>query len=62
MELFRSRGKIFRDDNELFSEPSWIAVMVGKGVMPQAHHPFADQPSDVELTALMARVSAGYRA
>jgi hypothetical protein len=26
MELVRSSGKIFRDDNELFSEPPWLAV------------------------------------
>lgn len=58
MELFRSSGKIFRDDNELFSEPSWIAVMVGQGIVPPAHHPFADQPSEAELQALMARVRA----
>lgn len=33
MELFRSSGKILRDDNELFSEPPWIAVMEGQGIV-----------------------------
>ena len=44
MELFRSSGKIFHDDNELFSELSWIPVMVGQGIVPPAHYPFGDQP------------------
>ena len=44
MGLFRSSGKIFRNDNELFSELSRIPVLVGQGIVPPAHHPFADQP------------------
>ena len=44
MGLFRSSGKIFHDDNELFSELSRIPVLVGQGIVPPAHHPFADQP------------------
>lgn len=59
LSLFGSGGKIFRDNNELFSEPSWIAVMVGQGLVPASHHPFADGLSDDDLKALMARVRSG---
>jgi tryptophan halogenase len=59
LNLFESGGKIFRDDNELFSEPSWTAVMVGQGIVPGTYHPFADNMSDGELRDLMARVRAG---
>jgi tryptophan halogenase len=59
LSLFASGGKIFRDNNELFSETSWIAVMVGQGIVPSSYHPFADNMSDGELRDLMARVRAG---
>jgi tryptophan 7-halogenase len=59
LELFGSSGKIFRDNNELFSEPSWIAVMVGQGIVPRTYHPFADNLGDGELKDLVARVTAG---
>ncbi len=56
LRLFEAGGKIFRDNNELFSEPSWIAVLVGQGLIPKAYHPFADTMSDQELKKLMAGV------
>ena len=59
LSLFKSGGKIFRDNNELFSEPSWIAVMVGQGIVPETYHPFADSMSGGELKDLMARVRTG---
>ncbi|MBT8099611.1 MAG: tryptophan 7-halogenase, partial [Gammaproteobacteria bacterium] len=29
LRLFKAGGKIFRDNNELFSQPSWVAVLIG---------------------------------
>jgi tryptophan halogenase len=56
LELFRHGGKIFRDDNELFSEPSWTAVLVGQGLVPEEYHPFADTMRDAEVVQMLARV------
>jgi tryptophan 7-halogenase len=56
MALFSSGGKIFRDNNELFSEPSWTAVMVGQGIQPASYHPFVDTMSDAEVRGMMVRV------
>ena len=56
LELFRRGGKIFRDDNELFSEPSWTAVLVGQGLVPEEYHPFADTMRDAEVVQMLARV------
>ena len=42
MELFRLNGQIFREDDELFTETSWAAVMMGQGVAMQGHNPMAD--------------------
>ncbi|HZD51743.1 MAG TPA: tryptophan halogenase family protein [Woeseiaceae bacterium] len=42
LELFRSRGKVARHDGQLFSDTSWVAVMLGQGVKPQHWDPLAD--------------------
>ena len=42
IELFRSRGKVARHDGQLFSDTSWIAVLLGQHVIPQHWDPLAD--------------------
>ncbi len=39
---FESGARIFQEENEIFAEPSWLAVMVGQGIMPNGYHPIAD--------------------
>jgi tryptophan 7-halogenase len=56
MALFSASGKIFRDNNELFSEPSWTAVMIGQGIQPAQYHPYADVMPESDLKDLMIRV------
>jgi tryptophan halogenase len=42
IELFRSRGKIARYAGQLFSDASWIAVLLGQGIKPDHWDPLAD--------------------
>lgn len=42
IQLFRERGKVARYDDQLFAEPSWIAVFLGQGVEPRDHDRLAD--------------------
>ena len=42
LELFRRRSLVFRVDDELFLEPSWIAVLMGQGIEPASYDPLAD--------------------
>ena len=42
IELFRACGRFFRDDDELFVEPNWIAVFLGQGVWPERYDPLVD--------------------
>ena len=35
IELFRETGRVFRRNEELFAENSWVQVMMGQGIMPQ---------------------------
>lgn len=39
MDLFAEAGRIFRYEDELFSKPSWIAVMLGQNVLPRNTDP-----------------------
>lgn len=39
VDLFKAAGRVFRDDQELFSKPSWIAVMLGQNIEPEVCEP-----------------------
>ncbi|WP_374406162.1 tryptophan halogenase family protein [Pelagerythrobacter sp.] len=41
-ELFRRSGQIFREEDELFNETSWTAVMTGQGIAMGGHNVMAD--------------------
>ncbi len=42
LDLFRSNGRLFREDGELFGELSWLQVMIGQRVRPRGYHPLVD--------------------
>ncbi len=42
IDLFKANGRIFRINNELFTEPSWFEVMFGQGLRPKGYHPLVD--------------------
>ena len=53
LDMFRLNGRIFREHEELFTETSWLAVMVGQGMEAKGYHPAADLlPDDETLTRL----------
>jgi tryptophan halogenase len=54
IELFRETGRVFRRNEELFAENSWVQVMMGQGIMPQSYHPVAAKLSNDELSYLLA--------
>jgi tryptophan halogenase len=49
LELFRNRALVFRVDDELFLEPSWVAVLMGQGITPQSYDPLADATDGATL-------------
>ncbi len=53
IELFRETGRVFRFQNELFAENSWIQVMLGQGIVPKQYHQVADLMSDAELSRFL---------
>lgn len=54
IELFRETGRVFRKNEELFAENSWVQVMMGQGIMPQSYHPVATKLRDDELEKLLS--------
>ena len=56
MDLFRSNGRIYRLNNELFTEVSWFQVMFGQGIAPQGYHPLVDAKSDELIEKMIKNV------
>lgn len=54
IDLFRETGRVFRKNEELFVENSWVQVMMGQGIMPQSWHPVAARLSAAELDHFLA--------
>ncbi|MGH8328733.1 MAG: tryptophan halogenase family protein, partial [Steroidobacteraceae bacterium] len=42
IELFRSHGRILREEAELFPVLSWLSVMVGQNIIPRRYDPLVD--------------------
>ncbi|MGB6231578.1 MAG: tryptophan halogenase family protein [Litorimonas sp.] len=60
-DLFRETGRVFRANDELFAENSWVQVMLGQGLMPQSHHPVADMMNPAELRDFLAHIDSNVR-
>jgi len=49
MDLFRYDGRYFRNGEDFFALPSWVQVMLGQRIMPQAYHPMVDEMPEEKL-------------
>jgi len=49
IELYKENGRLYRHGKELFTEPSWFAVMHGQGISPKRYHPMVDMMPQEEL-------------
>jgi len=56
IELFRETGRVFRKNEELFVENSWVQVMMGQGIMPRAYHPIVGKLRPEELDNFMRQL------
>jgi tryptophan halogenase len=41
IDLYQAHGRLFRFNNELFTEVGWLQVMEGQNLRPARHHPLA---------------------
>ena len=57
IDLWRSNGRIFREDEELFSEESWIQVFIGQGIIPRAYDPLVGIKSDAQIEQFLGNIA-----
>lgn len=62
MELWRLHARVFRENAELFTLPSWVAVMLGQNLCPERYDPIVDTLDPEKVAAAMAQMRDSYRA
>ena len=55
--LWRSNGRIFRENEELFSEESWIQVFIGQQVLPRSHDALVAIKSDAQIDQFLGNIA-----
>jgi hypothetical protein len=58
LDLFKSRGRVVRTDNELFAEVGWLQVMYGQNLLPDGYNPLVDLQNEAETMEYLDSVSA----
>jgi len=58
IDLFKTHGRIFREEDELFIEIAWFQVLTGQNVVPQSYHPMADALTREELEGFFSDIAA----
>ena len=61
IELFKLNGQVFREEDELFTETSWVAVMMGQGLFPKGYNPMVDQFDPGSLTTEVGEIEKSIR-
>jgi tryptophan 7-halogenase len=57
-DLFRAGGRVIRFKDELFAENSWLAVMLGQGIIPEGYDPVADSIPVEEMRVAILNLKA----
>jgi tryptophan 7-halogenase len=61
IELFRSHGRILREDTELFPVISWLSVMVGQNIIPRRYDPLVDSLDPHKIQAKLEELRTGIK-
>jgi len=61
IELFRSHGRILRDEAETFPVLSWLSVMVGQNIIPHRHDPLVDALDPRRIQTRLEELQAAVR-
>jgi tryptophan 7-halogenase len=56
MDLYQSRGRLIRIDNELFTEDSWLQVLQGQNMFPDTYHPLVDLQDEKSVAEYLESV------
>jgi tryptophan halogenase len=58
IELWKTNGRVFRENQELFSEISWVEVFIGQRILPAGYHPLVDTLEPQKVREFLANVKA----
>lgn len=58
IELFREAGRIFRYEDELFSKPSWVAVLLGQNILPNTTDPIVEGVPEEQVERSLGSMKA----
>jgi tryptophan 7-halogenase len=56
MRMFEAEARIQHDKRDLFSDPSWVQVMLGQNLQPKSYNPLAATLSDSELQKFLFEI------
>lgn len=56
MALFGESGRLYHEQEDLFTLSSWLQVMLGQGLTPQSYHPMADQLEPAQMSQFMGDI------
>lgn len=56
IDLWMANARIFREDEELFAEESWIQVFLGQGMMPRGYDPLVNIKSEVQIFQFLGNI------
>src|SRR5690606_39868807 len=59
IDLWKIHGRVFREGKELFGTVSWVAVMLGQNIWPDAYDPIADTLDEIGRASCRERGGGG---
>jgi tryptophan 7-halogenase len=61
IDLFRAKGRVFREGLELFATTSWVAVALGQHVVPDEYEPAVDALDETKVAIALDQMHEEYR-
>jgi tryptophan halogenase len=61
LELWRSKGRLFRDGQELFGPASWVAILLGQGIVPEEQDPAVSKIDPAMTAEMIDKMHLSYR-
>jgi len=60
LELWQSKGRLFREGRELFGTASWVAVLLGQGLRPAETEPAVEAIDPDTAREMLAKMRSSY--
>lgn len=61
LDLWRAKGRVFRQGRELFGTASWVAVLLGQGEIPEEPEPAANAMDQTFISNALDQMRLSYR-